>query len=155
MADRVSASITIGGTITAAIYEQLGAIVADEGLSIEWDGSIFEPHERVEGEPLRLCAHEVAWGRFEDLEAFCAEQRIPFARWSGAYPGEWDPERVVFTGSGEPQSFGASEGDEVMIGRHTAEALGSYAAIIANFDAADCPIPPLVVLSRDGETDNG
>lgn len=30
-----------------------------------------------------------------------------------------------------------------MIGRHTAEALGSYEAIIANFDAADFAIPPL------------
>lgn len=146
MADRVSASITIGGDMTAATYAALAAIIADDGLSIEWDGATFEPHERVDGEPLRLMAHEVPWGRFEALEAFCVEQRIPFARWSGAYPGQWDPERVVFTGAGESRSFGASEDDEVMIGRHTAQALGSYEAIIANFDAADFAIPPLCLI---------
>ncbi|MBX9898027.1 MAG: hypothetical protein K2Y17_09050 [Qipengyuania sp.] len=145
MADRVSASIIIGGAITAAVYADFSAIIADEGLSIEWDGAPFEPHDREEGEPLRLCAHEVAWGRFEQLEAFCVERRLPFARWSDAYPGQWDPERVVFTGDGEPQSYGASNDDDVRIGRNTAEALGSYEAIIANFDAADFAVPPLIV----------
>lgn len=144
MADRVSASITIGGAITAAIHTELAAIIADDGLSTEWDGATFAPHERKAGEPLRLCAHEVAWGRFEQLEAFCVERRLPFARWSDAYGGEWDPERVVFTSDGKPQSYGASNDDDVRIGRHTAEALGSYEAIIANFDAADFAVPPLV-----------
>lgn len=146
MADRVSATITVGGAMTAASYRQLAEIIADEGLSTEWDGAPFEPQLREDGEPLRLCAHEVAWGRFEHLEEFCDAERIAFARWSGAYPSEWDPERVVFTGDGEPQSFGASEDDDVRIGRHTAEALGSYDAIIANFDAADFAVPPLAIV---------
>lgn len=147
MADRVSAFITIGGAIDAATYAELAAIIGDEGLSLEWDGAPFEPHEREDGEPLRLCAHEVAWGRFGTLEAFCVAQHLPFARWSGAYSGQWDPERVVFSGDDEPLFYGASEDDDVMIGRHTAEALGSYEAIIANFDAADFTVPPLIVSS--------
>ena len=147
MADRVSASMTIGGSINPATYERLAEIIADERLSTDWDGDPFEPAGRIEGEALRLTAHEVAWGRFDRLEAFCVAERIPFARWSGALSGEWDAERVVFTGDGEPQAYGAFEDDEIVIGRHTAQALGSYEAIIANFDAADFPVPPLVVLT--------
>ena len=143
MADRVSVTIVIGGVLPASQRETLADLIAHEGLSIEWDGPPFDASQFPDDVPLMLHAHEVAWGRVETLEAFCVEQGLAFARWSGSYPGQWDPERVVFTGAGEPQSFGASEDDYVMIGRHTAEALGSYEAIIANFDAADFTVPPL------------
>lgn len=91
MADRVSASITLGGTVPASTYAELADVIASEGLSTEWDGEPFEPGQRTEGEPLRLFAHEVAWGRFEELEAWCVEHRLPFARWSGAYGEQWVP----------------------------------------------------------------
>jgi len=143
MADRVSVSITIGGDLAASDRDRFVAIIADEGLSVEWDGPNFDVAQLREDGALTLCAHEVAWGRLDDLEAFCVEQRLPFARWSGGCPGAFDPERAVFNGSGEPRCFGASEDDEVMIGRQTAAALGSFAAIIANFDAADFVVPPL------------
>ena len=145
MADRVSVTIVIGGVLPASQRETLADLIAHEGLSIEWDGPPFDASQFPDDVPLMLHAHEVAWGRVETLEAFCVEQGLAFARWSGSYPGQWDPERVVFTGAGEPQSFGASEDDYVMIGRHTAEALGSYEAIIANFDAADFRVPPLCI----------
>ncbi len=145
MADRVSASITVGGTVTPAAYAELADVIASEDLSTEWDGEPFEPHQRTEGEPLRLFAHEVAWGRFEELEAWCFEHGIPFARWSGAYGGEWGAERVVFTGEGEPISYAADEDDRIMIDRDTTERLGSIDAIRAHFDAAEFEVPPLVV----------
>lgn len=145
MADRVSASITLGGAITQAAYTQLAEIIAQEGLSIEWDGQVFEPGDRTQGEPLRLYAHEVAWGRFEALEAWCIAHSIPFARWSGAYPGQWGAERAVFTGNGAPQCFAADEDDHVLIGRETVERLGSIEAIRLLFDAADFAVPPLVI----------
>ena len=137
--------LTIGGTVTPAVYAELADIIAAEGLSTEWDGEPFSPDQRTEGEELRLFAHEVAWGRFEELEAWCVEHAIPFARWSGAYGGEWGAERVVFTGSGEPISYAADEDDRVVIHRDTAERLGSIEAILAHFDAADFRLPPLVV----------
>ena len=59
MADRVSASITLGGTISPFAYTELADIIAAEGLSTEWDGEPFETDHRTEGEPLRLFAHEV------------------------------------------------------------------------------------------------
>ena len=89
--------------------------------------------------------HEVAWGRFEQLEAFCVKNALPFSRWSGAYPSQWGAERVVFSGGGEPRSYAADEDDYILIGRCTAERLGSFAAIVAHFDAADFAVPPLVV----------
>ena len=145
MADRVSASITLGGVLAPIAYAELVDVIASEDLSTEWDGDPFEPDQRTEGEPLRLVAHEVAWGRFEELEAWCFEHRMPFARWSGAYGGEWGAERVVFTGEGEPISYAADENDRVMIDRHTTERLGSVDAIRAHFDAAEFEVPPLVV----------
>jgi hypothetical protein len=144
MADRVSASITLGGTISPAQLSELAALIADEGLSIEWDGEPFEPNQFTPGEPLMLYAHEVPWGRFERLETWCVEHRVPFARWAGGYPGEWTAERVVFSGSGEPRSYTADEDDRIYVDRSTVEQLGSVAAILAYFDAADAAVPPLV-----------
>ena len=145
MADRVSASIVLGGTIAAAVFAQLAALIEQEGLSTEWDGEPFQPGDHRPGEPLSLYAHEVAWGRFEGLEEWCTANGVPFARWSGAYGGEWGAERVVFTGSGAPTSFAADEDDHVMIGRETAERLGSVQAIRAHFDEADFVVPPLII----------
>ena len=152
MSDRVSASITIGGTMTATTYADLAALIVNEALSTEWDGAVFALDRRIDGEPLTLYAHDVPWGRFEQLEAFCVANRLPFTRWSGGYAGLWDAERIVFTGDGEPQAFGASEDDDVRIGRHTAQALGSFTAIIANFDAADFMVPPLISASSSSST---
>lgn len=145
MADRVSASIVIGGNLTAAEFAELAQILADEALSTEWDGEPFEPDHRVCGEPLRLHAHEVAWGRFETLEPWCFEHGIAFARWAGGYSGQWGAERVVFTGSGDPVTYLADEDDHILIDRSQLEKLGSIEAILAHFDAADAPIPALRV----------
>lgn len=145
MADRVSASITIGGALSASLLDELALIIESERVGIDWEGTPFDPVALPKDDALRLMAHKVAWGRFEDLEAFCIENGLPFARWSGAYPGQWGAERTVFTGSGEPQCYAADEDDYVLIGRCTAERLGSFVAIVAHFDAADFAVPPLVV----------
>lgn len=143
MVDRVSASITLGGSLITSDYAELCEIIADEGLSTEWDGPDFAPEHRVVGEPLGLCAHEVSWGRFEMLEAWCVDHKVPFARWSGACPGQWGAERVVFTGEGEPQSYSVDEEDYVLVGRDVIRRLGSLDAIFSYFDAADFTIPRL------------
>ena len=145
MADRVSVAITVGGPVTAAQYRELVALIQLEGLSIEWDGGPFEPDHRVDGEPLRLFAHEVAWGRVEQLEVWCVSNLVPFARWSGGYPGSWGAERVVFAGAGSPASFIADEEDRILVDRESVERLGSIDALLGHFDAADIAIPPLIV----------
>jgi hypothetical protein len=145
MADRVSASITIGGTLPSTLLPEFIALIEEQGLSTEWDGEAFTVRDLPESAALHLMAHEVAWGRFKALEAFCVKNALPFSRWSGAYPSQWGAERVVFSGSGELQSYAADEDDYILIGRCTAERLGSFAAIVAHFDAADFAVPPLVI----------
>jgi hypothetical protein len=145
MVDRVSASIEIGGTIASVDYTRLALLIGDEALSIQWDGEDFAPEHRQEGQSLRLYAHEVAWGRFDALEAFCVEQGLPFARWSGGCSGQWGSERVVFTGEGEPQPYPVDESDTVLIGRAAIKQHGSIEAVLAWFDAADFAIPPLEI----------
>jgi len=145
MADRVPASIELGGVIHAAAYAELVSVIQSEGLSVEWDGESFEPDHRTEGELLRLHAYEVAWGRFDALEAFCIGKGLPFVRWSGGYGGNFGPERLVFTGDGERNSYEANEDDEVVIGRYLVTELGSHEAVLAYFDAANFKVPPLVI----------
>ena len=70
MADRTSASITIGGTLPRSLLPDLATFVQAEGLSTEWDSEIFSLAMFREGVPLELMAHEVAWGRFEQLESW-------------------------------------------------------------------------------------
>ncbi len=148
MADRVSASIVLGGTIDNAAFTEITKLVQDEGLSTEWGGEPFQPSDIAPDRPLSLYAHEVAWDRFEALEAWCVANGVPFTRWSGAYAGQWGAERVVFTGTGEPASFAADEDDHVLIGRDPLDRLGSIEAIRAHFDAADFVVPPLIVAGR-------
>lgn len=145
MADRVSASITIGGSVTAEEFTELTQRVISEGLAVEWDGDAFKPSHRVIGLPLRLCAHEVAWGCFPELEAWCVLKGLPFARWSGGYPSQWGPGRVVFSGTGEPRSYPVDEEDCTVIGADMVRKLGTFESVLAYFDEAGWPIPPLIV----------
>jgi hypothetical protein len=145
MADRVPASILIGGDISAALFAELLHIIAFEGLSPEWGGEPFDPGSRVIGEPLALFDESCAWGEIDNLEAFCVEHGLPFVRWSGSYPGEWSPERLVFRGTGTVDSYMIDESDRVLLDRRLLNDLGSIAAALAYFDAAEFAVPPLVV----------
>src|SRR3546814_4367557 len=80
-----------------------------------------------------------------NLEAFCVEHGLPFVRWSGSYPGEWSPERLIFRGSGTVDSYMVDESDRVLLDRRLLSDLGSIEAALAYFDAAEFAVPPLVV----------
>ena len=145
MADRVSVTFKLGGTLSQEAWPELVAVVAAEGLSIEWDGPAFEPSHRTVGEPLELFANEVAWGKVEALEAFCQDHGLPYRFWAGGFFAEWSAERIVFRGEGAPDSFIVDESDRVLIDRHEAVRRGSVEAILAYFDEAEFDVPPLVV----------
>ena len=154
MADRVSASIVIGGELASDDFITLCRLIVEEDLAIEWDGEPFAPGHRTDGEPLRLFAHEVTGGQFETLESWCIAHALPFVRWCGGYTGAWLPERLVFNGTGDPQSFAANENDNVVADRETVNALGGGRALHAWFDAADFVVPPLIIMAdSDAETD--
>ncbi|MEQ6335557.1 hypothetical protein V2I08_19295 [Sphingobium sp. MK2] len=143
MADPTSVCLTLGGDLPSSQQAALVNLIIAHELSVEWDGSLFDVTHLAVDAPLTLHAHEVAWGRLEALEAFCVERHLPFTRWSGGCVGAFDPERAMFQGTGAPRLFCATHDDHVTIGRHTVQALGSYAAIIALFDMADFAVPPL------------
>ncbi len=157
MADRVSASIIIGGNIAAEHVVALVEAIQDEGLSLEYDGTDFEAHELVSGEPLMLCAHEVAWGTFNILEPFCRKHKLAYSRWYGAYAGAWGSGRVIYRGIVETREgeegideYDASDDDQILLGEQLARHLGSYEAIIDHFERANFTVPPLeMVETRD------
>lgn len=145
MADRVSATITLGGTLPAEQLPDLVATINGEGLSTEWGGEEVTLSQLATGGALTLMAHEVAGGQFDELEAFCLAEGLSFARWSGGYGGSWGAERVVFIGSGEPVSYTADEEDRILVDRGTVDRLGTIEAVLAHFDAAAFAVPPLRV----------
>ncbi len=146
MADRVSASITIGGAIPIPLIADLLDVVASEGLSTEWGGPTFTASDLPTDEALSLMAQEVAGGCFDDLEEFCQANGLPFARWSGAYSGAWGAERVVYTGTGETESYIADEENRILVDQDTIDRLGSFDALRDHFAKADFAIPPLRVV---------
>lgn len=145
MADRVSATITIGGNVTRCQFDQLVLLIANEGLSLDWDGEPFAPDQRVEGEPLRLCAYDVPWGMFEALEQYCCDNHIGYRRWSGACPGSFGAERIIYDGKSGPFNYDVNDDDIVMLTVQTIEQLGSMRAIRAYLNPSAFEIPPLVV----------
>lgn len=152
MADRVSAQITIGGIIAASALPALITAIQDEGLSTEYDGEPFEPGELVSGYALTLCAHEVAWGTFNVLEAFCRTHRLAYSRWFGACSGAWGSGRSIYRGAGETREgeegvddYDASDDDQTLMGEQLARHLGSFEAIVAHFERASFAVPPLEI----------
>ena len=146
MADRVSAKITIGGTVTPEQFAMLSDLIASHDLSTEWDGPKFAPDARVEGEPLRLYAHETPWGMFDDLEQYCCDQHIACVRWSGACPGSLGAERIVFDGATGPLNYSVDDDDHIVLHEQTIDQLGSIRAIRAYLKPTAFEVPPMVLV---------
>jgi hypothetical protein len=143
MADRVSASIVIGGEVTPAQFEQLCPLIAHNDLRLDWDGEPFAPDQINKGEPLRLCAHETPWGMFDDLEQYCCNEHLPYVRWSGSCPGSFGAERIVFDGKTGPLNYSVDEDDHVVLHEQTIDQLGSIRAIRAYLKPASFVVPAL------------
>ena len=149
MADRVSVSMIIGRTMKRSLLARLGAAVLSDGASVDWDGTPFDSAAVSEGAHIELVANEVAWGRFETIESFCRDIAIPFVRWSGGSAGSFGPERVIFDGKNDDQTFCVTDDDEVVISRERIAALGSMEAIERYFAAADYQPPYITIVDDD------
>src|SRR3546814_7160256 len=77
---------------------------------------------------------------------------LPFVRWCAGYPGGWEPERVVFTGTGAIESYPATERGNAIATRDTLDLHENLATLRAWFDAAHFEIPPLDILADVGPT---
>lgn len=141
MADRASVAIRIGGSLSPALLPAFCAAIESDGACNDWEGTAFVPEDIDQSAPLYLANHEVAWGRFEAIEAFCVDHGLLFARWAGGAPGGFGPERVVFDGT-TVRSFATSDDDEILVSDETVRGLGSYAAVMSHLAAAELEIPP-------------
>jgi hypothetical protein len=115
MADRLYASIAIGGRVTRDGAEALAEVMADEGLG--YGASILfamlngtDPKLEEDTEfgwldhgVLHAAAHEVNWGEFDCVEAKCLELGLTYVRQS---EGKYDisPEIVWSAGDGKVES---------------------------------------------------
>lgn len=145
MADRVSATISIGGNVTRTQFDQLVISIANEGLALDWDSEPFATDQIVEGEALQLCAYEVPWGMFEALEQYCCDNHMAYRRWSGACSGTFGAERIVYDGKSGAFNYDVNDDDIVMLTVQTIEQLGSMRVIRAYLKPAAFEIPPLVI----------
>ena len=146
MADRVSATIAIGGTVSAAQFARLVELIALYDLRLDWDGEVFTPDQIPTGDALRLCAYDVPWGTFEDLEQYCCNEQIAYQRWSGSCSGSFGAERIVYDGKTGPLNFAVTDDDHVVVYAQAIDQLGSMRAIRRYIAQAEIAIPPLVVL---------
>jgi len=102
MADRFSAKIEIGGTITKHQAQGLITVIRHSGASHEWGDAPFKPETikdivelvREDG-ILELVDHEARYGEFPDLEDYLVASQIPFDRHSDAQY-EYDGELVSY-----------------------------------------------------------
>lgn len=142
MAEFVSARIRIGGTLPHTCYEELAGHIAAYDLHTEWDGPPFDSQFPHSDGPLDLHAYDVSNGTFDDLEEFCIDHGLAFWRWSGGSAGAFDPEIVVYTGSGEPEDFTAAEDEYAVFDAEAIFQLGSYEAIMAAIGRSRFDPPP-------------
>lgn len=147
MADRTSASIKIGGSLSRALIPALIAAIEADGGRADWDGEPIEEVMIVDGEVLEVCACEISNGIFDAVERFCEDHHLPFLRSSGSCAGAFGPERVIFDGSTPPRDFICAEWDEVLLTRHEVQQLGSFEAIEAWFVSADYQVPPITIVA--------
>jgi hypothetical protein len=107
----------------------------------------------ISGEALTLCAHEVPWGVFRDLELYCRNHHLAYSRWFGACSGAWGAGRSIYRGTHETREgeegvddYDASDDDQTLLGEQLARHLGSYEAILAHFDRANFTVPPIEIV---------
>ena len=153
MADRVSAHIMIGGQLPETDLPSLIRAIEADGPAIDWDGTSFTRANICGTEPLALMDHEVAWGRFAAIEDCCERLGLSYVRWAGSYSGSFPATRVLYSGSGERETFLTTEDDtQVFAIEHICE-LGSIAAIEAEYERARRNPPPLVIVQTDSAGD--
>jgi hypothetical protein len=166
MADRMAARIEIGGDVPEQLVDELVSLIVDSGAGFEWGERTDEEETRAAieaavagSEPLALTDDEATWGRFEPLEDWLIEQRIPWRRHSSA-KYEYDAEIVWFLpGMEEPETVAANEDANVLVPLDDLRGLlerCSGAAVetaLRDIVAANTPpdLPPLrIVPSFDG-----
>ncbi len=150
MADRASASIVIGGTISRSCIAELIEAIAIDGGRADWEGEPLDASAVRGDATLDAFACELPGGTFDWTEQFCEDHGLAYVRSSGSCAGAFGPERVIFTGTGAAVQFDMTESDEIVLARSMIRDLGSMEAIEAWFKLAEFVPPPLKII-EDGD----
>jgi hypothetical protein len=150
MADRASASITIGGNISRFCIADLIEAIATDGGRAGWEGEPLGAFAVRGGATLEAFAYELSGGTFAWTEEFCEDHGLAYVRSSGSCAGAFGPERVIFTGTGAAVQFDMTESEEIVIARGMIRELGTMEAVEAWFRHAEFVPPPLTII-EDGD----
>lgn len=143
MTDRSPAQITIGGQIPlASLPALISMIELDHALTSDKEEPVDEGHFLI-GNVLELSIAQAVGGSAQNIEHFCMNHGISFARESDGCPGSYDAQRLLFAGQGHPRYYTLSDAGEAMLSPALFRALGSYDAIDAWFQAAEWTPEPI------------
>ena len=157
MADRVDATITIGGPVPADRLEDLLDAIEADHLGSDWEERFASRDDLLaflqEGaEGVTLYGREVASGEFVDLQALCHELGLSYVLTYDGYGGQWGPARRIWrpggAGDGTTCSLNADGGFACV----TADdirflALPDVEAILQHLQLFNDPhVPPLEIV---------
>lgn len=100
MADRVDATITIGGPVPADRLEDLLDAIEAERLRRDWEEPFQDrgdllAHLQDGAEGVTFYGREVAGGEFDELQTFCQKVGLTYVLTYDGYGGEWGPARRI------------------------------------------------------------
>lgn len=154
MADRASASIIIGGTLSEDLVPTFLAAIENDHGRIDWEGEAVDLSVLSDAQPLELCAYDLPGGIFDAVEPFCTFHNLPFVRNSGSCGGVFGPERVVYTGQGSPRHFEMNESDQIVLTLSDVREHKSIDAIEAWFASAEFTPPTFNILASSADAPN-
>ncbi|MDI6824662.1 MAG: hypothetical protein QME87_09955 [Bacillota bacterium] len=142
MAERIPATLRVGGSITREQYEEIKRLIEQEG----------DPFlSMVEPDSLVCEADDAPWGRFEELEEYLVQHGIPFDRHTEA-KYEYDAVLRVFRPGALDEEVPANQdGNIVVLAEDIRQAIAATKtrkALVHRLEEiirASVPLPPLVV----------
>ena len=159
MADRVDATITIGGPVPADRLEDLLDAIEADHLGSDWEERFASRDDlraflQDGAEGVTLYGREVASGEFVELQAFCLEVGLTHVLTYDGYGGQWGPARRIWRpgdpGDGLTCSLNADGGfacvtsDDI---RHLE--LADMEAVLQHLELFNDPHVPPLEISRD------
>lgn len=166
VADRVSASIKLGGDLPVTLLDDPVRLIEDEDLGPDWDGpftSEAEIRTYLAGGAagVTLYANEVSSGEFEALQAFCVDYRLTYVLTYDGSGGPWAPGRRIRRPDDRGDGFTCTLDDSLGFACISADQiralqLGSIEDVLAHlerFDLSETPpltIQPAAPIQRTG-----
>jgi aspartate oxidase len=121
MSDRFPGEITLGGTIPRRLLDRLAGMIADQGVSIDWQYALDKAAVRkaieaaaASGQTVRFTNDEAAYGQFEELESWLTRHGIDFDRHSDARY-EYDGENAYGRGRRRPVVMKSDQSGKALV----------------------------------------